>query len=310
MITTIFRRFLRRMKNMPRHLFKSNRYHLMFDDHPNIDRKLIPANDPVLGSLKTVLRRCRSFPYDMEVFKKIEPETQFLPYLTSRDKVSLDVGANIGLYSALLSPLSLEVFAWEANPHIIPYLTTNVFRFGNVRILPLAAAKEKGSAEFNVPLAKDGNVVCLSGAGSMMNTFLTKQQIKNMSINVTMFPLDSFDLENVGFLKIDVEGNEYDVLLGATNTIERNRPSIIFENEYRHNPECAKVFEFLMDRSYTGYFFDRNSQHLRPFNEFSLEQHQISLLDNTHNIMDFKSYVYNFLFVPREADSLKSLVVK
>ncbi len=312
MIRTL-KRILRSMKkNKPSCASSAedtSQYQLMFGDYPNIDRKLIPATDSILMAFETALKRCRSFAYDVEVFRKVEPETQFLSYLTSKNKVSLDVGANIGFYSALLSPLSSEVFAWEANPHLIPYLTTNVFRFGNVRILPLAASKEKGSAVFNIPLARDGDILCHSGSGSMINAFMTKQDIKNTPVNVAMFPLDCFNLENVGLLKVDVEGSEYDVLLGAADTIERNRPSIAIENEYRHNPECGKVFEFLKDRDYTGYFFDRSAEHLRPFDEFSLEQHQISLLDATQNIIDFKQYVYNFLFVPSEADTLKPLAV-
>jgi FkbM family methyltransferase len=46
---------------------------------------------------------------------------------------------------------------------------------------------------------------------------------------VMMKTLDSFKLENVSLLKIDVEGYEDYVLLGAKETIMRNRPVILIE---------------------------------------------------------------------------------
>jgi hypothetical protein len=41
--------------------------------------------------------------------------------------------------------------------------------------------------------------------------------------------LDAFHLDNVTFLKVDVEGHEVDLLLGAQETIKRNRPVILLE---------------------------------------------------------------------------------
>jgi FkbM family methyltransferase len=58
--------------------------------------------------------------------------------------------------------------------------------------------------------------------------------------DVDIMPLDNFNIENVTLIKIDVEGAEYNVLLGAMRTILKYRPPIFIET----NDE--KVFE-LMD---------------------------------------------------------------
>jgi hypothetical protein len=43
--------------------------------------------------------------------------------------------------------------------------------------------------------------------------------------------LDSFGLKDIGFIKIDVEGFEKEVLLGALETLkENNYPKILFES--------------------------------------------------------------------------------
>ena len=43
--------------------------------------------------------------------------------------------------------------------------------------------------------------------------------------------LDDFELKNVDFIKVDVEGYEYFVISGAIETITRCRPVIIVEQK-------------------------------------------------------------------------------
>ena len=49
--------------------------------------------------------------------------------------------------------------------------------------------------------------------------------------------LDSYELRNVGFIKIDVEGFEQAVLRGARATLARERPVLLLEMEERHTGE-------------------------------------------------------------------------
>jgi hypothetical protein len=69
-----------------------------------------------------------------------------------------------------------------------------------------------------------------------------------------METLDNVIPENVkiDFIKIDVEGAEYDVLIGAKQTILKSKPTIIFEfgigasNHYGVNPK--DMYELLVDQ--------------------------------------------------------------
>ena len=58
-----------------------------------------------------------------------------------------------------------------------------------------------------------------------------------------------YGISNVGFVKIDVEGNEYDVLLGAEHTLQAsNYPPILFECD---NPAIsAQLFLFMFNLKY------------------------------------------------------------
>lgn len=56
--------------------------------------------------------------------------------------------------------------------------------------------------------------------------------------------MDSLDIEGVGFLKIDVEGFEYDVLSGASETIRRYKPSIAVACYHGAGP-IVELHEFI-----------------------------------------------------------------
>jgi hypothetical protein len=49
-----------------------------------------------------------------------------------------------------------------------------------------------------------------------------------------MRTLDSYDLRNVDFLKIDTEGYEFFVLKGGEKTIRRDQPCVIVEQRPDH----------------------------------------------------------------------------
>ena len=62
--------------------------------------------------------------------------------------------------------------------------------------------------------------------------------------NVTT--LDSFNLKNISFIKIDVEGYELNLLKGAFNTIEKNKPLIFIEKKKDYDD----LKNFLYDLNY------------------------------------------------------------
>lgn len=60
--------------------------------------------------------------------------------------------------------------------------------------------------------------------------------------------LDSLELENIGLLKIDVEGYDMAVLRSAVETIKRSRPLVIFELHYEDATE--ELFNYFSDLQY------------------------------------------------------------
>jgi FkbM family methyltransferase len=280
---------------------------LLFGYYPGFKLKFIPVSDKHFQYLKSALLRCRAFPGDLEIFIHMENEMEYLPHLTSKNKISVDVGANLGFYSAVLSPLSQRVFAFEASPLLQPYLTFNLYRFSNVTLLPVAASNSIGEIQFNIPFSGE-DPISLSGLGGSNGLLMAKTGVEMIPTKTPCFPVDTLNLNNVGFLKIDVEGAELFVLQGAEKTIERCRPNVVIENEFRHNPDCSQVFDLLLKHNYQGYYYDRVTKKLVSFDNFSLEKNQKAYLTKDHEITNTELYVFNFIFVPKEADPLEKFL--
>ena len=66
-----------------------------------------------------------------------------------------------------------------------------------------------------------------------------------IEIEAELKPLDDFALGGVDFIKIDVEGHEVEVLLGAAATIERCRPMVLIELKKEHVAEVDAWFRKL-----------------------------------------------------------------
>ena len=72
-----------------------------------------------------------------------------------------------------------------------------------------------------------------------------------MSVGIV---IDGFKLDKkIRGIKIDTEGNEYNVLLGAENSLKKDKPIIIFEINKRGFEQCISL---LSNLNYKFYFLD------------------------------------------------------
>ena len=102
--------------------------------------------------------------------------------------------------------------------------------------------------------------------------------------------MDDFDLPQIGFIKIDVEGHEELVLHGAEGILERDRPNLMIEIEERHNPGAIeRTAAWFERRGYRGQYFD--GAEMRSIDQFrtcrSCSRGNAGL-----------PYINNFFFVP------------
>jgi FkbM family methyltransferase len=134
---------------------------------------------------------------------------------------AIDIGANVGDWTVDMARHSHHVHAFEPSRSTYRVLKANCADLDNVTTYEWACG---GHSSAMVPLYSHDQD---PGKSSLMQTpFHDTMHYESCSVR----PLDDLLLTNVGFLKIDVEGSEEQVLWGSIETLERSGwPKIIME---------------------------------------------------------------------------------
>ncbi len=163
--------------------------------------------------------------------------------------VAVDIGANIGCHTVLMSRLVTEtgsVLAVEPQRQVFQMLAANVSLNGrpNVHLMFSAAGAAPGMAKAPpVNYRTDGNF----GGVSM-----ERMESGAPGEPVPVITLDGLNLPGCHFIKIDVEGAEADVLDGAENTIRTFEPLIYAEND--RPDKSARLLAKLLDSGHRVYW--------------------------------------------------------
>lgn len=182
----------------------------------------------------------------------VEDEIDGLAQLIRPGAICVDIGAEYGLYTQMFSRLAGprgRVYSFEPQPDAYRILRAGLWLSGagNVESHRLALGESSGTGKLSVPrrrgLPVHGRAFLTAGAhGLGPNTEFAHSR----EVSVDIIQLDNFltrpisrapdrdDRVKVSFIKADVEGAELAVLRGASNTINRDRPSILLEIETRH----------------------------------------------------------------------------
>lgn len=190
---------------------------------------------------------------------------------TPKGGVCFDVGANIGHHSIVMSQCvqnNGKVFAFEPIPHIREQMKESLTlnEINNVEIISDALSNKEG--ELNLHL-RDGNI----GGSSLVDVGDSK------TIKVNVKTLDSYNYRKVDFIKIDVEGFEYNVLLGGEKTIEKYQPVILFE----YSPIYYRRYEPSHTKNILSFFEEHN------YKLFDLEDKRKEITDISFYVKDFEN---------------------
>lgn len=151
---------------------------------------------------------------------------------SSPSKDFIDVGSHIGSYSWSLAPHFSKVWAFECNPAVYNCLCANIFLKGfsdKITAQRVGLSSRTGIAEYYFR-SPDG--------GGNGITVLSEADYARKKMQVELRTLDSLNIKNVGFMKIDVEGHEKEVLQGSMETLQNNNyPPFIFESWREGLPE-------------------------------------------------------------------------
>ena len=215
--------------------------------------------------------------------RKGEPELRVLPDIVPPGRVAVDVGANKSVYTHVLAGLASHVHAFEPDPKAFRWL--NRALPGNATAHALALSDHDGDAELYVPRRGRG----YSNQLGSMNA--EKSKTPHGTVRIKARTLDSCAFTNIGFIKIDVEGHEAEVLAGATRSISQFRPVLLIELEERHTGRpIEQTIGAVTSHGYNAHFVQGGK--LTPIEAFDPDaQHRSPATRG--------SYIYNFIFLPR-----------
>lgn len=166
--------------------------------------------------------------------EEFEPETtSLLTVLCDADATAVDIGANIGLTALALSDIchAGKVIAIEPVPRTFELLNKNLKETGTQNV-----------STFNVAVgAGEGSVSMYVDERNLATSFVVDID-SGSSQEIPLTALDSLvsrlGLDQLNFIKIDVEGCELEVLKGAKETLNRFKPIVMLEM----NHWCLNLF--------------------------------------------------------------------
>ncbi len=152
---------------------------------------------------------------------------------------AVDVGANVGHYTARLSELvgsAGRVIAFEPVPETFELLSANMARLPtqNVTLINAALSGSTSIVTMSVPKFETG----------LKNYYMAQVTAAPASgadgrLSVLALPLDALDIpQKISLVKIDAEGHERSVLDGMVKLLHRDHPALIIED---NDPEVESL---------------------------------------------------------------------
>jgi FkbM family methyltransferase len=235
---------------------------------------------------------------------KIEKEINALPIFIKKDSVLIDVGANIGHYLYYANKIISTglILGYEPNP--LPYKTAYRLFYGedNVRLYDIAMGSVRGSAALYFPSVKNVPIASRSTLNNLNNFSKNYKDIEKITVEVSTIDesVDSEGLNRVDFVKIDVEGFEYEVIKGSSKTIQLYKPIFLIEIEQQHAPYVVvDIFLYFIQQKYFCYIYTLDG----IFTQLNEEQ----FIKVTSNSIFKSSHSNNFFFIPKEKLNLLTL---
>lgn len=158
---------------------------------------------------------------------------------TPERNVVVQAGGNCGLYPFLYAKFFEKVFTFEPDPQNFYCLAEN--------------CKSNKIIKFNTAVAERSGYL---GMGVIDPANVGMHKIGEGGITIFGMSIDSLDLKEVSLIHLDIEGYEYEALLGAKETINRCKPTIVLEITEKHQ-EIESLMKALGYKSH-GEFGCRN----------------------------------------------------
>lgn len=202
---------------------------------------------------------------DNEIFLQGVYEPSFLKVIKQNLRSGdtyIDIGANIGQHSLFASRVvgdTGRVVAFEPVSKIYEQFKQSVIlnNFENIKIHNLACGEEEKEMFIYMTESNMGGSSLVFGSESR----------EKEKINVVTADSILVDEPQIDFIKIDVEGYEYEAMLGLIETLKKHHPKIMLEYSYDGYKEVnigndKKILDLLFSLDYSLYDIENNDKEI------------------------------------------------
>lgn len=170
---------------------------------------------------------------------------QIFPSISN--EICLDVGANIGNHSVFFSSYFNQVYAVEPNRLALDILEVNAKWHEKIKIFPYAASDREDFAPAKI---SHQNI----GATKICEDKLSEGNYTEFRLKRLDSIIPETEYEKISFIKFDVEGHEFEAMLGAEKIISKSKPVVAFEAlrvDFQSN--MPKILNFLEKQGYNKF---------------------------------------------------------
>lgn len=211
-------------------------------------------NKLILGKYEfQTIKNDQGISTELQIYESHEPLTTHLMINElKQDMVCIDLGSNIGYYAVIESNIigeSGKIFAIEPSPVNFPILKLN-----------LENQKKNNFVAYNIGIGdKNEEMEFIISAKSNWSRIRMNNEKINSEDKVIKIPvktLNSFvnenDIKKIDILRMDVEGFEYSILLGANEVLEKFKPKLFIEihKMYLGKEKTYQIFNELKNKKY------------------------------------------------------------
>lgn len=194
---------------------------------------------------------------------------RLISMLCKQGDVCFDIGAHVGAISMAMADAVKDdgkVYAFEPGPYYTR-LVRNLEMNPEVKKIIIPVNKGLGDRSMEAYWKEDkrnrgnGTLLPIEQIGAKAADL--DKGVRVDIITLDDFLSDNYDINRVDFIKVDVEGMEYEVLLGARECLKKYKPAVIFEShigieELLGLPVLKYIQGFLESMGYTLYQFDKD----------------------------------------------------
>lgn len=213
-------------------------------------------------------------------------------FYKQKDFLFIDIGANYGLRSLYFMTKSRKCILFEPNDSLKP-ITERVINYNNIKNITLVnkALSDKNDKQ-KFYISQSTYLSSLDKKHAESDNVVLEKDVELIALD--SYLLTEFNDQPVAYIKIDVEGHEKQVCMGALDTIKKFKPALLIEIlDHNH-----AIIDFLKEEGYFCFGIDHFKSKLELIPSAKVEFYKNKIFDylfiyDNNLLKEFNRFIKN-----------------